>query len=378
MRPPSAPHALGCIAAAWIAGTCAATPPAAPAPPVPSSAQAVLPGVPLRFPQDFGSHPQFGIEWWYITGWLYTAQHRPLGFQITFFRVRRQLDAPNPSAFAPQQILIAHLALSDPQRGRLWQEQRIRRAGLGLVQAAQGDTDVVADDWRLQRQGTGAGSRYLATLQANDFALQLQLTDPSGPVLNGVQGFSQKGPQPRSASYYYSEPHLSVQGSVVRAGHRDSVSGEAWLDHEWASEYLDPAAQGWDWVGLNLAGGGSLMAFQIRDHRGRRYWAGGTLRDGQGHVQVLSAGQVQFQPLRSWRSPRSGISYPVAQIVQAGGRSFWLEPLMDNQEFDSRTTSGALYWEGAVRVRDGASLNTSPLGEGYLELTGYDRSLSLR
>ncbi len=341
--------------------------------------EAVLPGMPLHFPRDFGSHPQFAIEWWYVTGWLYTRQRQPLGFQITFFRVRRQLDAPNPSAFAPGQILIAHVALSDPQHGRLWQEQRIRRAGLGLVQAAEADTDVVADDWRLQREALGgsaqpAGSRYLATVQANDFALQLQFTDRGPPLPNGMQGFSQKGPQPHSASYYYSEPHLAVTGEVLRGARRDSVSGEAWLDHEWASEYLDPAAQGWDWIGLNLTDGGSLMAFEIRDRKGHKYWGGGTLRDAAGHVKILAPGEVQFQPLRQWRSPRSGVTYPVSELVQAGERRFWLEPLMDDQEFDARVSSGALYWEGAVRVRDPAG----PAGFGYLELTGYDRPLSLR
>jgi predicted secreted hydrolase len=349
--------------------------------------EAVLPGAMLQFPRDYGSHPQFGIEWWYVTGWLRDAQGKPLGFQITFFRVHRKLDAPNPSAFAPDQILIAHVAISDPQRGRLWQEQRVRRAGLGLVQAASGDTGVVMDDWRLQRHSVGKQSIYEASVPTDDFALQLTLTDERTPVLNGMQGFSQKGPALRSASYYYSEPHLQVHGSVVRGTVRDRVTGEAWLDHEWASEYLDPAAAGWDWVGLNLQGGGSLMAFEIRDRQGHKYWGGGTLLDAQGHVQILSASQVQFIPLRRWRSPRSGVSYPVAELVRAGDRRLMLEPLMDDQEFDARASSGAFYWEGAVTARatsaapavvTAPAVTAVPAGRGYLELTGYDRPLSLR
>jgi predicted secreted hydrolase len=347
---------------------------------------AVLPGVTLQFPRDYGSHPQFGIEWWYITGWLQDARGRPLGFQVTFFRVHRRLDAPNPSAFAPDQILIAHVAISDPQRGRLWQEQRVRRAGLGLVQAATGDTDVVMDDWSLQRRSRGAQSIYQASVSAEDFALHLTLTDERAPVLNGMRGFSQKGPAPRSASYYYSEPHLQVRGSLIAGGRRDSVTGEAWLDHEWASEYLDPLAEGWDWIGLNLSDGGSLMAFEIRDRQGHDYWGGGTLRDAQGHVQTFSPDKVRFTPVRRWRSPRSGVSYPVAELVRAGQQRFLLAPLMDDQEFDARASSGAFYWEGAVTARaaaqDGAAAASAasavPAGRGYLELTGYDRPLSLR
>ncbi|HEX4052128.1 MAG TPA: carotenoid 1,2-hydratase [Steroidobacteraceae bacterium] len=373
----------------WLSGSAAATQ-STPA----TFGAAVLPGAVLQFPRDYGSHPQFGIEWWYITGWLQSAGGKPLGFQITFFRVHRRLDAPNPSSFAPDQILIAHVAISDPQRGRLWQEQRVRRAGLGLVQAASGDTDVVMDDWRLQRHSEGTQSIYEASVPADNFALQLTLTDASAPLLNGMQGFSQKGPALRSASYYYSEPHLQVRGSVVRAGRRDRVTGEAWLDHEWASEYLDPSAEGWDWAGVNLQGGGSLMAFEIRDRQGRDYWGGGTLRDAQGHVQILSAAQVRFTALRRWRSPRSNVSYPVAELLRAGDLRLLLEPLMDDQEFDARQSVGAFYWEGAVTA--GPAVGTTPAlavgpalaagpavasgaaGRGYLELTGYDRPLSLR
>jgi predicted secreted hydrolase len=39
-----------------------------------------------------------------------------------------------------------------------------------------------------------------------------------------------------------------------------------------------------------------------------------------------------------------------------------------------RLSSGAVYWEGAVRVQEQAR----PVGAGYLELTGYQHPLSLR
>ena len=107
---------------------------------------------PLKFPADFGSHPDFRTEWWYVTGWLKTPQGEPLGFQITFFRSKPAIDDANPSAFAPHQLLIAHCAISDPKRGRLWQDQRIRRAGLGLAEAAEGDTNVWIDRWSLKRE----------------------------------------------------------------------------------------------------------------------------------------------------------------------------------------------------------------------------------
>ena len=340
-------------------------------PPQPAAdAAAVVPGYTLEFPGDYGSHPQFGVEWWYVTGWLTTGQQQRLGFQITFFRTRQPVAEPNPSAFAPRQLLIAHCAISDPARGHLWQDQRIRRAGLGLAEARMGDTRVWVDDWRLERRD----SAYQVQVAAEDFALNLSLEITQPVLLNGVAGYSQKGPSPQSASYYYSQPHLRVSGSIARATRRDAVSGEAWLDHEWSSQYLDSEADGWDWIGLNLNDGGAVMAFRIRGHHGQSYWAGGTLRDASGQVHGFGPDDVAFTPVRRWRSPRTGISYPVSWRVRLGARQFAIEPLLDDQENDARFSSGALYWEGAVSALEASH----SVGRGYLEMTGYERPLTLR
>ena len=167
----------------------------------PDGAALVLPDHALQFPRDYGSHPRFGIEWWYVTGWLYDPAHHPLGFQITFFRVKTHLDADNPSAFTPRQLLIAHCALSDPRLGRLLQDQCVRRVGLGLAQADEGDTHVWLDDWQLERHAlAGGGSVYEARLPAADFTLDLSFSTRAAPMRNGQGGFSQKGPSPHSAS----------------------------------------------------------------------------------------------------------------------------------------------------------------------------------
>jgi predicted secreted hydrolase len=330
----------------------------------------VIAGRALQFPRDFGSHPDFGVEWWYLTGWLTTDRNESLGFQVTFFRSRVAGADDNPSAFTARQLLIAHCALSDPARGRLWQDQRVRRAGMGLAEAQQDDTHVWIDDWQLAR----TGDSYRTQINAEDFSLALMLSVTQPVMLNGEQGFSRKGPAQGSASYYYSEPQLRVSGRIQRAGRSSVVSGVAWLDHEWSSQYLDPNADGWDWVGLNLDDGGALMAFRIRDHQGQTYWSAGTMRDAQGHAHSLSAGELGWQALRYWRSTRSGVNYPVSWQLQAGDHLFELQPLLDDQENDTRLSTGAIYWEGAVRVQEHAR----QVGRGYLELTGYERPLELR
>jgi predicted secreted hydrolase len=330
----------------------------------------VIAGVTLEFPRDLGGHPGFRVEWWYLTGWLNTAAGEPLGFQITFFRTRVSGAAANPSSFASDQILIAHCALSDAGRGQLWQDQRIRRAGMGLAEAQIQDTNVWIDDWRLKR----SKNSYQTDIAARDFGLHLTLGVSQPPMLNGQDGYSRKGPSRASASYYYSQPQLRVSGSITRGERHETVNGIGWLDHEWSSQYLDPGTDGWDWMGLNLDDGGALMAFRIRDHQGHTYWAAGTQRDAAGNTRALGADELEFEPQRTWRSPRTGVSYPVSGRLRAGDRSLLIAPLMDDQENDTRLSTGAIYWEGAVRAlaRDVA------VGRGYLELTGYEKPLTLR
>jgi predicted secreted hydrolase len=331
---------------------------------------AVTPGTPVIFPRDYGSHPNFRTEWWYVTGWLSTKNGESLGFQITFFRTKPDVAAQNPSGFAPHQLLIAHCAISDPKRGRLWQDQRIRRAGFGLAEAAQEDTDVWIDDWSLKHR---AGV-YDAKIAAEDFAIAIELADTQSPLVNGDGGISRKGPGPASASYYYSLPHMAVTGNVTRGREPTEVTGEAWFDHEWSSEYLDDAAQGWDWIGINLDQGAALMAFRIRGLDGSVRWAGGTYRAGDGKFDILQPAEVRYDALRTWISPRTGNQYPVEWRIAAGSHRFVLKPLMDDQENDTRLSTGAIYWEGAVRAYEAGQ----PVGKGYLELTGYGDRLKLR
>jgi len=322
-------------------------------------------GYHLRFPHDEGSHPDFRLEWWYITGWLNDAAARPLGFQITFFRARPELKRDNPSAFTPRQIMIAHAAVSDPLHGRLIHAQRAARAGFDLAGADEGRMRVWIDHWSLeQRDGT-----YRAQLPAQDFQLDFMFAPTQPPLLQGEYGLSRKGPAPESASYYYSLPHLKVTGTLAREGRSQTVTGSAWLDHEWSSSYMPKEAVGWDWIGINLDDGGALMAFRMRDKSGGSFWAGGALRRPDGSIKVFLPSEVRFASRREWRSPRTGTRYPVSWVVRGGDFEVVIEPLFDDQEHDTRASTGTIYWEGAVRV----SHDGRPVGRGYLELTGYWR-----
>jgi predicted secreted hydrolase len=115
------------------------------------------------------------------------------------------------------------------------------------------------------------------------------------------------------------------------------------------------------------------MAFRMRDKRGGELWAGGSWRDDRGTTRVMAPADIAFTPLRHWQSQRTGTRYPVAFRIGIGALEFTIEPLLDDQENDTRATTGAVYWEGAVRaLRSGRTI-----GKGYLELTGYQQPLAL-
>jgi len=336
----------------------------------PPQFNSVVPGKALTFPRDFGAHPGYRTEWWYVTGWLETPDKKPLGFQITFFRSGTDHDTDNPSRFAPKQLIIAHAALSDPAQGRLLHDQKSAREGFGRAYAKEGNTDVKLGDWHFVREASG---RYQAKVAAREFTLTFSLTPTQAPMLQGDGGFSRKGPKPAQASYYYSEPQLKLEGTVLRNGRPVTVNGTAWLDHEWSTSVLDPSASGWDWTGANLNDGSALMAFRIRGKDGNTLWAHAALRDAGGGITHFPPEQVQFLPQRRWRSPRTSASYPVAMRLQTGSMQWELKPLQDDQELDSRQSTGSVYWEGAITIeRDGR-----PAGHGYLELTGYVKPLKL-
>jgi predicted secreted hydrolase len=330
----------------------------------------VRPNEALVFPRDHGAHPDYRTEWWYATGWLQTPDGKPLGFQLTFFRAATEHDSANPSKFAPRQLIIAHAALSDPAVGRLLHDQKAAREGFGLAYAKTGNADVKLDDWSFRRDDKGV---YHASIPAADFTLTLELT-PTQPLMpQGEAGYSRKGPLPGQASHYFSEPQLRVAGSVSRNGKPVKVTGSAWLDREWSTSYLAPEAAGWDWTGINLDDGSALMAFRIRGKDGGTLWSHATLRDAGGRLTQFAQEQITFTPDRQWTSPHTNASYPVAMTIRTGDIRWKLTPLQDDQELDSRASTGSVYWEGAMRVeRDG-----KPAGHGYLELTGYVQPLKL-
>ncbi len=352
----------------------------------PAAYPVVHPGASLSFPRDHGAHPDYRTEWWYLTASLEGPQG-PLGLQITFFRSRTPYGRENPSRFAPEQLVLAHAALAIPENGSLLHDQQAWREDAVVAQFSDADTDVAiglpARRWSIVRS---ASDQYQISVKADQFQFDVTATPPSTmatPVLQGEEGFSRKGPNILQASYYYSRPQLLIEGEYQTDGAPVSVAGTGWLDHEWSSELLDSQASGWDWVGLNFKDGSALMAFQMRAKSGEPLYTTArhvTVEDG---IRKESDHKAQFSALRYWESSRTDGRYPVSFRLQTGNLDLTIEPLFDDQELDSRGSTGVIYWEGMVQVwhsrdvdQDGSGRG-QPVASGYLELTGYAGELAI-
>jgi predicted secreted hydrolase len=329
-----------------------------------------LPERSLQFPRDFGSHPDLRTEWWYITGHARTSAGREFGFQVTFFRSRVDAAQGMRSAFAAKNLVFAHAAVTDLEGHVLLHDQRIARAGFGVASASEADTDVRLRDWSLVRKD---GS-YSARVPAGEFTLDLRFAPTQPVLLQGKAGLSRKGPEEAQASYYYSEPQLKTQGRLTLKGQAFDVDGTAWLDHEWSEALMHPEAVGWDWIGMNLDDGSALTAFRLRRRDGSALWAGGSFRPRDGALRVFSNDEVRFDGADAWTSPRTQTKYPTRWRVQTPSGIFGVRALLDDQELDSRGSTGGVYWEGVSDLLDAQG---SRVGRGYLEMTGYAAPLRL-
>ena len=219
---------------------------------------------------------------------------------------------------------------------------------------------------------------YSVSVPADALALSLSVAPRhNGPalLLQGEQGFSRKGPAEAQASHYYSVPQLHAAGELQVGGERFAdVQGVAWLDHEWSDHLLAPEAQGWDWIGMNLDDGSALTAFQLRRRDGGVLWTGGSWRDPQGRLRVFGPDELRWTPGRTWSSPASGARYPVAWQLDTPVGRFGIRSMLDDQEMDSRASTGTTYWEGLSALDDA---NGRRVGWGYLEMTGYVGRLAL-
>jgi predicted secreted hydrolase len=320
----------------------------------------------FSFPADHGAHPDFRNEWWYLTGNLDGDDGERYGFELTIFRFSLAPAVErSASAWRTNQVYIAHLAVTDADNDRFFVAQRYSRGALGLAGAEADPFRVWIDDWQVAAQPSGDW-RLVADDAA--FGIDLDLTATKSPVLNGINGLSQKSADPGNASYYYSITRLESEGTV-RIGDRDySVSGLAWLDREWSTSALADNQVGWDWFALQLSDGSDLMYYGLRLGDGSKDpQSSGTFVSANGVGSHLDLADVEVTVLDTWDSPEGG-AYPSRWRLRVPrfGLDVTVTPVIADQELFTTVR----YWEGAVDVA-GTHNGEAIAGRGYVELTGY-------
>jgi len=327
------------------------------------------PGYELEFPRDHGAHADFRIEWWYLTANLEDASGQAYGAQWTLFRIgmlpKTSTQEANP--WLSKQVYMAHAALTWPEGHEGF--QRYARGGDhdGIAQAGTLTEPFAAwlDDWSLQ----STGNDWLplqASFREGDMGFSLNLDSDQPLVLQGDNGFSQKHIS-GSGSYYYSQPFLQADGHVTIDGMDIAVTGQAWLDREWSSQFLQPGQLGWDWFALHLDSGEKLMLFRLREdsaNTGRMDFQHGVLISPQGNKMPLDGTQIVFEVVES--AELHGRKLPMNWRISLPeiDRVMQIKAILQDQWMDVDFA----YWEGAVEAT-GDSAGTT--GRGYLEMTGY-------
>jgi predicted secreted hydrolase len=340
-----------------------------------------LPGWKYQFPADHAVHPDFKTEWWYFTGNLHDESGREYGYELTFFREgilppgSAALAITPRSRFVQSDFKFAHFALTDVGKGTFRCTQRISRGAFGEAGFSSALTPGTRlawiDDWNLTPQPDGA---WRITARADGFAIDLRLATGKLPVIEGVDGVSQKSAGPGNASHYYSFTRMAVSGTLDAGSGPQPVRGDSWFDHEWASNQLASDEIGWNWFSFQFDNGTELMLYAMRRRDGSIDPASsGTFIDANGATTHLERAQFDLRPTATWRSARTGAVYPVAWQVRVPSRQLDLTvtPRVRDQELALPPIS---YWEGAIEAV-GTQAGKPLRGRGYLELTGYANSL---
>ena len=350
-------------------------------------------GTPIRFPEDHGPHPDYQLEWWYLTANLRSEDGRRFGVQFTIFR---NALAPPDSAeagveargssngevaatdWSTRQLYLAHAAVTDVGSSRFVSAERLSRGGAGLAFARAQPLEVRVENWFLRQTGEATFPLQVRA-DADAFSFDLDVTPMKPVVLQGEAGYSPKGPAEGQASMYYSFTRLAATGSIRTDDRTFSVEGLAWMDREWSTSFLGPDQVGWDWFSIQLDDGRDLMVFQLRSSNDADSdaestpWKEGTLVAPDGTAERLDPSEISISAGRRWTSQDTGARYPVEWRIRVPSERL---DLLVRAAYDSQELNVSVdYWEGAIDVFGAGDGKRA--GSGYLEMTGYtgDRAL---
>jgi predicted secreted hydrolase len=352
---------------------------AAQQPPARDAYRLARPGWTFEFPRDHGTHDEFRTEWWYFTGHLRSEAGRRYGFEVTFFRVGAGA-APASGSETPwdlRNVSLAHFAITDVGSRSFRYHEKLSRSTPYLAGAKAGFLHVFNEGWSATTAADG--SWRLVAREAGD-SIDIRLRAEKPPAIQGRDGVSVKAIGEGNASHYYSMTRLAAEGTIGSGGRRENVRGLAWMDHEFGSAMLREHQAGWDWFSLQFDNESELMLYVIRRRDGTPdETSSGSIVLADGRVIHLERGDFSVEARGKWKSPKSGATYPMGWRVRVPkfGIELDVREVLKEQELITSKSTQVTYWEGAVDAT-GRSGGTLVRGEGYVEMTGYDRPFSDR
>ncbi|SEL68690.1 Predicted secreted hydrolase [Roseivivax marinus] len=318
-------------------------------------------GAALAFPGDHLPHPDYRIEWWYLTAALSAADGTRYGVQWTLFRsaLRPGSDTPGLPGDT-RQVWMGHAAVTTPDAHLF--DERLARGGVGQAGVTE-PFEAWIDDWTMRSTAPADADPLDAitlTARGNRFAYDLAL-EATGPlVLHGDAGFSVKSPAGQ-ASYYYSQPFYDVSGTLTLPEGDIEVTGSGWLDREWSSQPLSGDQEGWDWFSLSFESGAKLMGFGLRESDGGHFTSA-TWIAPDGTETAYGDGALRLTPGAT--AEVAGRTIPVEWRVELPDEGLDVTTTPLNPQAWMGTTFS--YWEGPIAI------SGSHDGHGYLEMTGYE------
>jgi predicted secreted hydrolase len=320
---------------------------------------AVTPGRQFVFPADHGPHPQFRIEWWYVTANLADADGAAYGAQWTLFR-QAMKPGTQVEGWANQQVWMGHAAVTSAATHHFG--ETLARGGVGQADVEVTPFRAWIDAWEM-RGLDGFNAQTVAPLDlkaaAPDFSYALRLDAERPLVLQGDRGYSRKSDRGQ-ASYYYSQPFFSASGRINIDGKPIEVTGRAWMDREWSSQPLAADQTGWDWFSLHLPGDEKLMLYRLRRKDGQENLLGNWITPDSRSTEIAAAGN-SITPTAT--TMIEGRKLPTSWRVSLPARGLSIETTPLNPK--SWMGTSFPYWEGPIRFTG------SHAGIGYLEMTGY-------
>lgn len=303
------------------------------------------------FPQDHGAHPDYRVEWWYVTANLSGTDGTQYGLQWTLFRTA--FSPGDGTGWASPQIWMGHAAVTTPTAHYV--AERLARGGIGQAGVSADPFSAWIDEWALE----GSFDALNMSASGPDFGYEMRL-DARGPIIfHGDDGYSVKSAEGQ-ASYYYSQPFFEISGTLMLPEGNIQVTGDAWLDREWSTQPLGAAQTGWDWFSLSFDDGEKLMGFVLRQPD--TVFSSATWIAADGSVTTFADGAFQAQPMRNHTV--AGHTLPVDWRVTLADRNVDVTVQAINPNAWMNTS--VPYWEGPVTVTG------SHQGRGYLEMTGYE------